>query len=105
MFSKVSEEWIKQAIQAETEEAKIQYGKTYYSLHEGYAVLKEEVEEARDERTHIQNNFYQLWEAVKINDTKSINKLVEKIRDHAEKLALEAVQVAAVCNKINNTIS
>ena len=52
---------------AEAEQARAQY-KPFNSLHEGYAVLKEEVDE--------------LWDAIKANDT-----------PHAHK---EAIQVAAM---------
>lgn len=102
MFCEVSEECIKQAIHAETEEAEVQYGKIYHSLHEGYAVLKEEIDEARDEHIVLKNNLFQFWNNVKINRNQLAKNNVNEIREHAERLALEAVQVAAVCNKILN---
>lgn len=102
MFSEVSEECIKQAIHAEKEEAKVQYGEKYNSLHEGYAVLKEEVEEVRDENIHIRNELFDTWTAIKGNW--NVENHVKSIREHAEKLALEAVQVCAVCEKILKSI-
>ena len=59
---------------------------------------KEEVDEARDEQIHIKNGVYGLWNDVKENKDAKSN--VEFIRNHAEKLALEACQIAAVCEKI-----
>lgn len=99
-FSENVKTFVNTAIHVETEEAVAKWGKTYSSLHEGYAVLKEEVDEVRDENIHIKNGLYSMWDSVKTNDVKKED--VEKIREHAEKLALEAVQVAAVCNKILN---
>lgn len=100
MFSENAKTFVHAAIEAETDVAKMRFGKTYNSLHEGYAVLKEEVDEIRDEEIHIKNGLYSMWNSVKTNDVKK--EEVEKIREHAEKLALEAIQVAAVCNKILN---
>ena len=103
MFSKISEDHIKQAILAETQEAETKWGEAYNSLHEGYAVLKEEVEEANEELTTVINYLGYSW--LKIKNGKENDLLkgnIETIKAHAEKLALEAVQVAAVCNKILN---
>lgn len=103
-FSKTAEEKIKLAIIAETNAACNKYGDVYNSLHEGYAVLKEEIDEARDEQIHIRNAIYNMWEAIKCNDKDLTKNKVKALRDHAEKLALEAVQVCAVCEKILNGI-
>lgn len=102
MFSETAKEKINLAIIAETQQAIEKYGEKYNSLHEGYAVLKEEVEEARDEQVYIRNGFYKVWNGVKVGELKKED--VQQIREHAEQLALEAVQVAAVCNKILNSI-
>lgn len=105
MFSKTAEEKINLAITAETFSACEKWGDQYNSLHEGYAVLKEEVEEANAELTTVINYLGYSW--LKIKNGKENAKLkgnIEIIKAHAEKLALEAVQVAAVCNKILNGI-
>ena len=102
MFSKTAEEKINLAIITETSAACIKYGDVYNSLHEGFAVLKEEVDETRDEQIHIRNDMYDLWRRVKLNDVQGAEEDIEHIKKHAEKLALEAVQIAAVCNKILN---
>lgn len=107
MFSEVSEECIKQAIYAETEEAEINYGKTYNSLHEGYAVLKEEVEEAGEEWDNVNRGLTILWEKIRKPELWSDHELITELKatkKNAEQLALEAVQVAAVCNKILNSL-
>ena len=102
MFSENAKTFVQGAIDAETNAAISKWGEKYSSLHEGYAVLKEEVEEARDEQMYIRNGFYKVWNGVKVGELKKED--VQQIREHAEKLALEAVQVAAVCNKILNSL-
>lgn len=104
MFSKTAEEKINLAIIAETSAACNKYGDVYNSLHEGYAVLKEEVDEVRDQQIHIKNNIFDLWDKVKTNDVPAAKGDIEAIRKHAEKLALEAVQVCAVCEKLLKSI-
>lgn len=102
MFSKTAEEKIKLAIIAETDNACDKWGDRYNSLHEGYAVLKEEVDEVRDDQIKIKNDLYTMWERVKLNDGLTTKALAERIKSNAENLAMEAIQVAAVCNKILN---
>lgn len=98
MFSENAKTFVQGAIDAETNAAISKWGEKYSSLHEGYAVLKEEVDEARDEHILIRNNLYDFWGSVKKGNANRKN--IEEVRAHAEQLALEAVQVAAVCNKI-----
>lgn len=100
MFAEMTKKYVEAAIGSETQQAVEKWGNTYNSLHEGYAVLKEEVDEMRDEHINVKNGMYSMWNKVRSNSVKKED--VEKIREHAEKLALEAVQVAAVCNKILN---
>lgn len=102
MFCELLKKLIADAIRTETAQAMKNYGETYASMHEAYAVLKEEVDEARDELVPIRNNLFDFWQDVKrgkINGAK-----VDEIRKHAELLALEAVQICAVCDKIKNSI-
>lgn len=104
MFDKMSEKYVKAAIGSETQNAIENYGLKYNSFHEGYAVLKEEVEEARDEHVQIDYAIERLWNNVKTNDVSELKNNVSAILLSAEKLALEAVQIAAVCNKILKSI-
>lgn len=100
MFGEITRWCVEGAIDAETISAIENYGGKYSSLHEGYAVLKEEFDEVRDEYLQINNNVYDFWRRVKANDRMASKADVEAVRLHAEKMALEAVQVCAVCNKI-----
>lgn len=102
MFGEMTTQYVKAAIGSETTVAVKNYGDTYNSLHEGVAVLKEEVDESRDEYIAIKNGLYKVWNGIRINEVKKED--VEYILKHAELLALEAVQVCAVCNKVLKTI-
>ena len=103
MFSKVARLHINKAVMIETENAKKNYGDRYNTPHEGYAVLLEEVEEAADDLTYIKNNLGVLWQSIKTNDLKD-TALLTDIEGTAQLLALEAVQIAAVCAKFKETL-
>ena len=103
MFSELARLHINKAVMTETENAKKKYGDRYNSLHEGYAVLLEEVEEAADDLTYIKNNLGVLWQSIKTNDLKDTTLLTD-IEGTAQMLALEAVQIAAVCTKFKESL-
>ncbi len=69
----------------------------YHSAHEGYAVLKEEVEEAEQELEVIKARLTNLWSCTKMNvvPKETINDLAK----FAQLLACEATQIAAVAQK------
>ena len=99
MEAQLTKDFIKAAIDAEEENAKAQWGARYNSEHEAYAVLKEEVEEAADDLTIIQEDLGFLWNAVKGNSDKPYSAALTHIIQVAEALATEAVQIAAVAKK------
>lgn len=102
MFDELSKKYVEAAIGSETQNAVEKFGLTYNSLHEGYAVLKEEVEEAGDKLKAITFHLDVFWRMVKHNEEKAGKKTIALLADDAKQLALEAVQVCAVCNKILN---
>lgn len=102
MFGEMTKKYVEAAIGSEFENAVKNWGETYNSNHEGYAVLKEEVDETNDELIQIKNKLYDCWTLVKLNRNGLYKQEVEKIKNHAESLALEACQIAAVCGKILN---
>mgnify|MGYP000043701578 CR=1 FL=1 len=73
----------------------------FASWHEAYAVLLEEVEEAKDEIKAMETLTRFYWNAVRgkhINDdTRRYH--VERIRDTAIKVVEELIQVIAMCDK------
>ena len=103
MFSELARLHINKAVMTETQNAKENYGDHYNSPHEGYAVLLEEVEEAADDLTYIKNNLGVLWQSIKTNDLKDTTLLTD-IEGTAQMLALEAVQIAAVCTKFKESL-
>jgi hypothetical protein len=91
-----------QLIQAEYLNAIINYGEKYHSLHEGYAVLKEEIEEVRDEYNSLLSNYHYLWENIKDNDKDILSTIAEMQIDVIRQIK-ELAQVGAVLMKIRNT--
>ena len=84
--------------------ARDEHGETFASLHEGAAVLYEELEEAKDEILEARGFCRLLWEAIKEDDAKAAREFSEEIASHAERLACEAIQVAAVALKFIDTV-
>ena len=99
MEAQIIKPLIQEAIEAELENARKEWGPKYNSTHEAYAVLKEEVEEAKDDLTIIQEDLGFLWTAVKGNSDKSFSASLKHIQQTALELAIEAVQIAAVAKK------
>ena len=70
------------------------------SLHEGYAVLLEEVEEL-DEACQGTKTFLQkMWRSLRIDNKEIGIKWAESTKIYAMCAACEAIQVAAVCQRI-----
>lgn len=85
------------AIEAELINIKCIWGNAYSSCHEGYAVLKEEVEEAEEALENLQNKLENIWSNIRLNwDSK---KDIHEAESAAFTLASEAIQCAAVCRK------
>lgn len=100
MFGKETEQIIETAINSKKENAIENYGPTYNSDHEGYAVLKEEIEEADSALKYIQDELCDLWKVIKINDyPKYKQEIIKRIVKEAKNLAMEACQIAAVGKK------
>lgn len=81
----------------------LQYAKEnhedFHSLHEGYAVMLEEIEECRDEFQIVQSLSSDLWQAVKDDNAIGAKTNMDEIEAAAVRLASEAIQVAAMAGK------
>ena len=103
MIAEKAAESIDKAVAYELQNIVKKYGATYNSEHEGYAVLLEEVEEAGDDLKYINLLMNELWKEVKSD---SVSKdFLNSIKVGAIELAREAVQVAAVCERFEETIA
>lgn len=104
MFAPESEKLVEQLIQAEYKNACEKFGDKYHSLHEGYAVLLEEVEEASEDMTKIKYSLEDFWKWIK-QDTKINPKDIDiVIEEYLKYCILELAQVGAVLQKIKNTL-
>lgn len=102
MFAEQNFNLISQAVENEHKKMCSTYGAKYHTEHEGYAVLKEEVEEMEEEQTRINQYMRVLWINIKTDD--KLSSLLNGIKERAKFLAHEAFQVAAVCQKFLDTV-
>ena len=100
MFTEVADDLVDKAISAELSQAKMLYGTRYSSDHEGWAVLKEEIEEAMSDFSQISKSFRNSWEKIKQNET--VKNDLDDIIVFSKLLALEAIQICAVSTKWRN---
>ena len=98
MFREKTIELVEKAINEELKNAR-GYGEKYSSIFETYGVLKEELEEMNSEVEEVKGNFAILWNQIKKNNTEKQKEFLKLIENYAEKTALEALQVCAVCRK------
>lgn len=70
----------------------------FHSLHEGYAVLREEVEEASEALNAVKESLDMIWLGCRNNNPRWV-ALTEAERD-ALHLAGEAIQAAAMARKL-----
>lgn len=105
-FSPDTEKLVNNLIQAEYKNACEKFGEKFNSLHEGYAVLLEEVEEVEDCIKRLKNEIDYIWTCIKKNKTENITYSVDDSLNIFTKNAIkELAQVGAVLMKIKNTIN
>lgn len=71
----------------------------FHSMHEGYAVLLEEVEEAQESLNLAEGSLSMLWTHIRDNNADRALEFAGRVREHALDLAVEAVQAAAMAQK------
>jgi NTP pyrophosphatase (non-canonical NTP hydrolase) len=107
MFAPETENLVEQLIQAEYKNACEKFGEKYHSLHEGYAVLLEEVEEAVEAIKSLVAFKKQIWYYLKKgihNNGICFEQSVCFAENDVEQAIKELAQVGAVLQKIRNTI-
>lgn len=102
MIADKANEAINKAICYELSNIVKKYGPVYASEHEAYAVLLEEVEEAKEEYKCMKIWLKAAWRNIKNNENLDIT--VREIKEHAIELIKESVQCAAVCERFLETI-
>lgn len=72
----------------------------FHSVHEGYAVIWEEVEEAQEYFADTKSNLGSIWIGVRSGyDKESYEIAALDLKNSAIGLAIEAIQVAAMAQK------
>lgn len=71
----------------------------FNSRHEGAAVIREEIEEAEIELQNLQIKHNIFWQYVKHKGEPAERHYVKQMRHISARLAEEAIQVAAMCDK------
>lgn len=69
----------------------------FHSAHEGYAVLLEEVEEAKEALSNLDFYTERIWSIVKKDDCLTVS--LQGAKMFASSLVQEAIQVGAMCDK------
>lgn len=101
MFAEKTKGKIDEAIVLEYENAKERWGDKYASHHEGWAVLVEEIMECRKEYKGMKFNAKTLFKFIADGVvSRDIDNTVAYIMLNARQLAMEACQVAAVCQEM-----
>ena len=84
-------------VREELREANLQYPH-FHSFHEGYAVIKEEVEEAREAMNMVERSLELVWGHTRYDSIKAFEH-ASQLEQHAIHLAAEAIQAAAMAHK------
>lgn len=89
-------------VQDELAIASVKFGERHHSPHEAYAVMLEELEEAKNEISWIDSFIKGYWAMAKANiidDTRTTIECVGNMKKHAIDAACELIQFAAMCEK------
>ena len=103
-FAAETEKLVNELIQAEYLNAVVNFGEKYNSLHEGYAVLKEEIEEVITEIKFLEKWLDNFWGSIKVNNYSYDLECVEEMLNCVETSIKELAQVGAVLMKTKNTL-
>lgn len=86
-------------VDEEYKRAASEHGGAANTPHEGYALIKEEEEEAADQMTAVSQRVTSLWLEVKSDNLKAQHTALLGIRAAAILGACELIQVAAMADK------
>lgn len=77
----------------------------FTSLHEAYAVILEEFEEAKHELIACDKLIQEIWTCTKMDKIKVALAYFARLRYNAERLAMEACQMAAMAIKAEQSFA
>lgn len=100
MFAKKTKELIKEAIVGEYDNSKKQHDDRYRNMNEAWGVLAEEIFECKGAYKAMKWNGKTLFKNICKNEKRELRDNVRVCFANALNLAMEACQVAAVCQKI-----
>lgn len=80
-----------------------EFGETFASMHEGAAVIFEEIQEAERDYKETRGLFSLLWESVKNDDYEGADTFAREAGKYARRLAAEAIQAGAMCDKFRRS--
>lgn len=89
---------IEECVRNERLEAEAKFG-LIHNDHERWALMKEELEESCECAEQIKLLMEKLWSEIRMNNTVSIYNYVKDVHDWAIAMAIEACQLAAMCEK------
>lgn len=81
-----------------------EWGDVFASLHEGYGVIAEEVQEACDEQERIMTSLGDLLYKIREGSPDDVENVCHRIERYARLMACESVQVAAMARKMVHTL-
>ena len=99
MFAELTERECRNAIALEYDKAAREHP-PFASLHEGWAVMREEWEEAFRELSAAAGEMNTMWEHVKQDDVACSLNAARNIQAHALAAMMEAAQLAAMACKM-----
>ena len=99
MFAELTERECRNAIALEYDKA-VREHPPFSSLHEGWAVMREEQEETFKEVTGAAADLNAMWEHVKQDDVACSLNAARNIQAHALAAMMEAAQLAAMARKM-----
>lgn len=107
-FSLETDRLVELAAREEYLEATRRWGQYFNSAHEGWAVLKEELEEEVEESVEnvkrVKEDLRALWTAIRDDDMDEAKGKASSCHGDALDAMRNLAQVAAVCRKIRCTI-
>lgn len=95
----ISREIIEELAAEELVDANAKHEPKFNSMHEAYAVLKEELEEMQEEVKRCDAFLDLVWRCVKADDDFGVERKLKDMKSFAVFAVQEGIQVIAMCDK------